>query len=194
MAALALMATGLPLWDALLEASALPGADPIRGVPRAAIRAFTDYAEAMVAFQEVAQADPSGANAALSAFLARADRPGSGPVTPRNFPERYLGFRDQPWVRSLPDGLQAAWLDLSGSGIETLPPGLRVEKTLQIVGCPHWDGRIPADTVIGGFLDAGYGSLRLEDWRRLHPDGQTLAPSVALQDCQAAARQRRGKL
>jgi hypothetical protein len=54
----------------------------------------------------------------------------------------------------------------------TLPMGLEVGD-LQILRCPKWDGRIPADTRVAGSVITErhpYPGLSLAAWREAHPD------------------------
>jgi hypothetical protein len=78
------------------------------------------------------------------------------------------------WVTALPDGVRVAgWLDLRGSGLVSLPAGLKVE-VLDLHGCERWDGRIPADAKVSGkvYTDGHFKGILLRDWHRLHPNGE----------------------
>jgi hypothetical protein len=105
-----------------------------------------------------------------------------------------LILRDTP-IATLPDGLVVGanlWLEgsgvvalpkalrvgghlgLDGAAIRDLGPGLTVGKHLQLRGCPNWNGRISAKAWVGGlvFTDRHPNGIRLELWRRLHPESE----------------------
>jgi hypothetical protein len=78
-------------------------------------------------------------------------------------------------LRATPDRLTVRdTLILDGSAFVTLGKGLKVNSDLNLEGCPNWDGRIPADTEVGGLVvtDRHSQGLFLGDWRRLHPAGE----------------------
>jgi hypothetical protein len=155
-ALLALMATGLGRWDALLVVA---GADTlggsVGGVPREALQVFVTLSRALDVLDLLATRNPEGANAALNAYLEG-----------RMLPHRVdLGGRT--WLRSLPGLTVTGYLDLEGSGItalrgglkvlgdlylknapiQSLPDGLTLEGTLQLSGSAI--EALPEDMVIG---------------------------------------------
>jgi hypothetical protein len=190
------MATGLSRWEALLT---IVGAsdDPapaftdlenratlrfLEGVPHEALRAFKNHDSAILAFDALAIWHPDAANAALNAFLEGRHVPDS------------LDLTNLEWVTSLPGNITVArFLWLRGTGLQALPEGLTVGKgfwppatlaslpkklrvagNLELKKCPGWDGRIPADTHVGGqvYTDRHCLGIPLLDWRLQHPRGE----------------------
>jgi hypothetical protein len=172
----AILATGASRWEAfglatqaLGEAAARPHWDRwAQGIQRSdtIVRALA----------EVGRVVPETANAWFNAWLAAWLK-----VNVRILGD--LDLSGQAWLRSLPKHLwtrepaddlkQSGSLDLSLTGIVSLPEDLRVEGDLFMAGCPHWDGRIPKGVEsLEVVTDAHPQGAYLKDWRKLHPEGE----------------------
>jgi hypothetical protein len=193
----ALVATGLPPWDAavtLVDNGFPKAAFPMLArVPDAVIRPIGDLLEFVEAIREAAKFAPKdarGLNAFMNAWLQGRHLPGDLSL-----------MRVEP-LRELPRGLTVGGdLILTGScRLATLPDGLRVGGTLRMVGCsaltrlpqglvvgknlifqPHacgprlrWDGLIPEDAEIGFsiYSPAQPSGITLERWRQFYPQGE----------------------
>jgi hypothetical protein len=81
-------------------------------------------------------------------------------------------------IQALPPDLQIAGnLNLRHSRITKLPERLWVKGSVFLYDAPSWDGQIPSDTRIDGFLHTeGHRNkdegVPLPEWRRLHPEGE----------------------
>jgi hypothetical protein len=94
-----------------------------------------------------------------------------------------LWLEGRPWVSALPEGLKlTGWLNLKRTPIRSLPAGLAVADSLEMEGCDGWDGRIPADAVIGKLIhtDRQPQGLTLREWRQVYPDGERPEPAATL--------------
>jgi hypothetical protein len=188
----ALMATGMPRWDAMVALLGA-GVDPwafvaLRGLPKDRLRAFPDAQEAMAAFHGIHREDSWGANAALNAYLEGRTVEGNLSLTPFTWVEGlpaglvvrghlHLGpfhlSRARPWA-TLPEGLRVGGgLFLRGTQLATLPKGLWVGGVLAVFDCPSWDGRIPGDAEVGlGIETDRHPNLPLAEWRQAYPHGE----------------------
>jgi hypothetical protein len=108
----------------------------------------------------IARAFPETANAWCNAWLA-----GRGKGA-------FLALAGRPWLTALPDGLEAVQdLSLAGTGLRSLPKGLRVAGVLTLPDNPDWDGLIPEDAWVGGIRVGRQARQSLEAWREDHPHG-----------------------
>jgi hypothetical protein len=178
-ALLALRATGLSGWDAMLAlvggGASMTDFPVLKDVPATVFRPFSGTTEALGAFDALScntnplgasdprsyYPDPTGANAALQAFLD--GNPGLWD----------LDLFGLSWVRSLPDGLSVGGdLYLSGTQVRQLPQRLTVGGDLQLGDAPL--SALPDDLQVGGNLDAdGSGLVSL-------PAGALLGQDVFL--------------
>jgi hypothetical protein len=169
----ALMATGMPPWDAkiaLLEAGVEPATFPeFAALPSSFLApgAMREPERAFAALHGIAQIDPVGANRALNAYLEG-----------RTLDKLDLSVRD--WITALPQGLRVrerlmlghvpnlqhlpagfhveGVLDLAETGLAALPDRLRVDGDLYLTDCPNLEA-LPAGLRVGGLLDLT-GSMR----------------------------------
>jgi hypothetical protein len=78
-------------------------------------------------------------------------------------------------ITALPTNLRVPGsLDLCGSALRSLPTGLRVAGNLGLQACWDWDGRVPADAQVGGWIHTPKHPLgiRLPAWRAACPCGE----------------------
>jgi hypothetical protein len=78
-------------------------------------------------------------------------------------------------LTDLPEGLTVdRALRMSGSNLRTLPHGLKVGGQLFMTACPAWDGRWPADLVVGGQVVTDRYPMGCPLWihRGEHPNGE----------------------
>jgi hypothetical protein len=117
----ALLAAGMPRWQAVGAVSALAGPEALR--PRwdrwIAYRSFSNTVVA--ALDEIAVEAPETANAWLAAYAGRGQLPGD------------LVLEGRSWATSLPTGVRVAGhLDLNGTAIAALPDDLEVGGYLNV--------------------------------------------------------------
>ena len=173
----ALRASGCTRWEALWQIAGIYGLDAVRKAWDEEWDTFCKRSRStdpvIRTLDEIAVFDPQVANAFLQSWLK-----GLKGLTVYGD----LVLTERTWVMELPDGLTVTGNLLLGKckSLARLPRKLSVGSTLEIEKCPSWDGRIPDDAKI-----SGYGTLRwaiysdahpfpipLEEWRRLHPDGE----------------------
>jgi hypothetical protein len=149
-AKLALQATGLCSWDAmmaLVDAGVSPAAFAgLMDLPSRLVRKWSHLCDTLEALDSEAGffGNPDGARRALAAyFTGRAVRGGFA-----------LDLR-LPWLRQVPGGIV-------------------VDEALLLQGAIEWDGQLPADLHVGYlvFTDAHPQGVSLKNWRRLHPRGE----------------------
>jgi hypothetical protein len=126
-AVLALVATGMAPWDAmlaLLQAGTPTDRFPVlAGVPAHLRRAFLSPEQAVKTCATSGRRDPSGANAVLNAYLAGRTVAGG------------LILDGCGWLKSLPSGLAVGGdLGLRGTRLTALPRDLRVGGYLDLAG------------------------------------------------------------
>lgn len=87
-----------------------------------------------------------------------------------------ISWHETDWLTRLPDGIEARSLFLNRNvNLKSLPGGMRlVDGSLDMTGCVSWDGIIPEDAVIGFkvYTDLHPEGITLDEWRRLHPNGE----------------------
>jgi hypothetical protein len=141
----ALVATGLPDWDAALE---LITVDPEGAKPLLwnELKAAPEYAAIRYLCNELAARDPGTADWAFGAWLAmRAMAPNPDGwrswvgLAPDPAGLRELTLIDVPWLRSLPGGLAIhGHVTVHAClGFQNLPGALRVDGFLNMEGCPR---------------------------------------------------------
>jgi hypothetical protein len=142
---LALEATGLSHWNALLALKAsvpTPKTETtLLGVPKAVLYPFESLTDAMEVFDEFAATNPAGAHAALNAYLLGSHM------------AEDLFLDGRAWVTSLPSPLTCAGaLDLTQAGITALPANLQVKGHLFLEGTSL--AALPPSLQVGGNLNA----------------------------------------
>lgn len=178
-----LLAKGIPRWEAVGMVAGAHWRRAVQPLWERHAKRVLRLTTLLKALDQVAIGAPATANAWLGAWLLEREVEGM------------LALGTRPWVTSLPEGLQLRHglflqqaslrhlppnlkvggnLYLSQSLITTLPPGLAVSGSLWLRACLTWDGRIPADTLVGRrvFTDRHKNGLPLADWRAKHPDGE----------------------
>jgi hypothetical protein len=187
-AILAMVATGMTPWDAMVELVAA-GVDPevipaLAGVPRETLKRHRCVDDILFLCEKIAErGDSEGANLAFNRFLQG------------RFVDEWLDFRSEGWFTSLPEGLRVTdGLNLKGTLLTALPKGL-VTRDLNLVRSGIQN--LPADLQVGGDLDLretliaalpeGFsvgGDLHAEGLGFTHlPEGLAVGGSLFLMGC-----------
>jgi hypothetical protein len=140
----ALLASGMPEWEAIGTVAGQVGADAVRDRWERFLSGSLDEKRVLDALDQVAAGSPETANAFLNVHLASV-------IVPVH---HELDLSDRPWITNLPFGLSVGGqLNLSGCvGLEALPSGLKVGSRLKLNGCGGLK-TLPEDLSVASSLD-----------------------------------------